>query len=607
MKTAMTFFLFAFAPFIFADNATIYNASFENAVHHEARISATFSDIKSPTLEVMMSRSSPGRYALHEFAKNVYHVSAVDSKGDALPITRPNAYQWNVGQHDGQVTISYTLFGDRADGTYSQIDRSHAHLNIPATFMWAKGYENVPIELTLKPFNDSWKVATQLVKTNRPYVFTAPGLSYFMDSPIEFSDHQVSEWSVKRKNKDYRFKLAVHHEGSDDDLAEFTRRAKAVIEEQEKVFGEFPEFDYGEYVFIACYLPHVDRDGMEHRNSTILTNSTSLDEGEFEQLGTLSHEFFHAWNVERIRPKSLEPFDFTKANPSKSLWFAEGFTSYYGDLLIRRAQITSHDEYLEVVSTIINQANLVPGSRYFSPEGASMLAPFTDAGTSIDKTNFRNIFFSYYIYGRAMALALDLSIRSQFPGKSLDDYLELMWQEFGREEKPYDRSDLQITLAKLLGDKEFSDTFFANHIRGQKIPDFKKLIAPFGLKLTKKEDDKTYVGPIDFNFNGESAIVSSVINVATPLYEVGIERGDQIVKLGRRTIRSKDLWEKALEQFKPAESATIEYIQRGIPVQKTIHFVSNPATKIRKKNEEESSEEDKARLLDWLNSDDKGT
>ena len=349
------------------DNITRYKATFDNAVHHEARISATFTQIETAVLEVQMSRTSPGRYALHEFAKNVYQVSAVNSKGESLTVTRPNPYQWHIANHDGEVTLSYTLFGDRADGTYSQIDRSHAHLNIPATFMWATNHEIRPIKVEFVPFDKNWKVATQLKKTSDKYTFTAPNLAYFMDSPTELSDHQVKSWTVRSSGQEYKINLAVHHNGIDEDLVEFARQAKAVVAQQIKVYGELPAFDYGEYTFIACYLPHLNGDGMEHRNSTILTNTKSLDEGDFSQIGTLSHEFFHAWNVERIRPKALEPFDFSAANMTTNLWFAEGFTSYYDKLMIRRAQESTIGEYLKVVSSIVNQADQVPGGHFFTP------------------------------------------------------------------------------------------------------------------------------------------------------------------------------------------------------------------------------------------------
>jgi len=585
------------------DNTTRYEVTFDNAVHHEARISATFTQVEKPILEVQMSRTSPGRYALHEFMKNVYQVTAVNSKGESLAVTRPNPYQWHIANHDGEVTVSYTLFGDRADGTYSQIDRTHAHLNIPATFMWATDHEVRPVEVKFIPFNDNWKVATQLQKTSDKYTFTAPNLAYFMDSPTELSNHQVKSWTVRSNDKDYKINLAVHHNGIEEDLVEFARKAKAVVAQHIKVYGELPAFDFGEYTFIACYLPHVNGDGMEHRNSTILTNTRSLDEGNFSQIGTLSHEFFHAWNVERIRPKALEPFDFSAANMTTNLWFAEGFTSYYDKLTIRRAQESTVSEYLNEVSAIVNQVDQVPGRLFFTPEGASMMATFTDAGTSIDKTNFSNIFYSYYSYGKAMALALDLSIRQDFPGKSLDDFMRKMWTDFGKAEIPYTRDDLRMTLASLLDNEAFAKKFFDQHIYGQVKPNYKSLLVNAGLKVVKANEDKPFLGAISFNFKGDAAIISRSIKVGSPLYSAGIERGDQIMKLGRRVITSNGKWRSALAQFTPGESTTIEYIQRGEKLSATVTFIENPRLKVKKMSDKKLTESQKAFLLSWISAD----
>jgi predicted metalloprotease with PDZ domain len=608
MRIALTFLLaltIAFSSHSLAaeDDFTKYEVTFENAVHHEARISATFTAIETQVLTVQMSRTSPGRYALHEFAKNVYNVSAVNSVGKPLKVTRPNPYQWTIGDHDGEVTVNYTLFGDRADGTYSQIDRTHAHLNIPATFMWATGHEERAIKVEFEPFNYKWKVATQLQKTADKYTFTAPNLAYFMDSPTELSEHQVKSWTVRSNGKDYQINLAVHHDGIEEDLVEFARQAKAVVAQQIKVFGELPAFDYGEYTFIACYLPHASRDGMEHRNSTILTNANSLDEGEFAQIGTLSHEFFHAWNVERIRPKALEPFNFSAANMTTNLWFAEGFTSYYDKLSIRRAQESSIDKYLDVISATVNQVEQVPGRQFFSPEGASMLATFTDAGTSIDKTNFSNIFFSYYSYGSAMALALDLSIRSQFPEKSLDDYMKKMWIDFGKQNIPYTREDLRNTLASLVNNEAFANQFFDQHIYGKVKPDYKSLLSQAGLEVVSANAEEAFLGKVKLYFRGEAAIISQPIKVGSPLYNAGLERGDQILKLGRRTIRSKIKWQNALEQFKPGESTKIEYLQRGEKVSKNITFIANPELKVKKIKDEELSDTQIEFLRTWLGED----
>ncbi|HEU4451511.1 MAG TPA: hypothetical protein VFR81_00585, partial [Longimicrobium sp.] len=136
-----------------------YGISYPNAVHHEAQVTAVFRGVPAGRpLEVRMSRSSPGRYALHEFAKNVYDVKAFDGQNRPLTITRPNPHQWDVAGHDGTVRVTYTLYADRTDGTYTAFDGTHAHMNIPATFMWARGMADAPIRVTFaRPAG--WRVA----------------------------------------------------------------------------------------------------------------------------------------------------------------------------------------------------------------------------------------------------------------------------------------------------------------------------------------------------------------------------------------------------------------------------------------------------------------
>ncbi len=384
-----------------------YHISFDNAVHHEAEINLTFPEIKTHTVTVRMPRTSPGRYALHEFAKNVYNFQATDSKGKQLEVQRPDPYSWEVTGHDGTVKISYLLFANRADGTYSQIDETHAHLNIPATFMFAETLEHRPIAVTFTiPENSNWKVATQLPRLNGT-TYTAPDLQYFMDSPTELSDHQERSFEIDGQT----IRFALHGPNSSEDFDTYWQKVKEIVKQEKAVFGELPAFDYDTYTFIACYNPHVAGDGMEHRNSTILTDRETLDNGGMKgNIGTVSHEFFHAWNVERIRPADLEPFDFTAANMSGSLWFAEGFTSYYTNLILARAGVISEEDYVKSLNGTFNYVWNSPARQYFNPIEMSYQAPFVDAATSVDPVNRENTFISYYSYGSVLGLALDLSL-----------------------------------------------------------------------------------------------------------------------------------------------------------------------------------------------------
>ena len=563
MEKLLAIVILFFPIAICAQSPVEYDVSFNNAVHHEARISATWRDIGEAPLQMRMSRSSPGRYAIHEFAKNVYQVSVVDGQGNPLTLTRPSPYQWDVAGHDGTVTVTYTLYADRAGGTYSGIDLTHAHLNMPATFMWARGFDDRPILLTFSPVDENWRVATQLAPTDDPYVFSAPNLQYFMDSPAELSDFLERSWEVESNGKNQTIRLVVHHDGIDEDVDTFVEKAKKVVAAQIDVFGELPDFDYGTYTFIADYLPHVSGDGMEHRNSTILTSTQSLNQADFSQLGTLSHEFIHAWNAERIRPHRLEPFNFEQANMSLDLWFMEGFTSYYGPLAMRRARESTIEKYVQRISGGINTVSFAPGRSFASSQGMSTQAPFVDAATSIDPTNFSNTFISYYVYGAAIGLALDLTLREKFDDVTLDTLMQHVWQVHGKTEVPYTTDDLRAALAHVADNELFATEFFASYITGQDLPDYESLLANAGMLLRKANKGDASLGQVSLEFEGRAAIIENNTDIGSPLYKAGLDRGDQILAIGRFKIESVGHWDGAMERYEPGESATIRFIQRG--------------------------------------------
>ena len=548
-----------------ATTPVTYEVSFDNAAHHEARITVTYSDIGDETLQLRMSRSSPGRYAIHEFAKNVYNVSVVDGAGNPLQFARPSPYQWDVAGHDGTVAMTYTLYADFLDGTYSAIDLTHAHLNIPATLMWARGFDDRSAIVTFSPAVDNWKVATQLVPTDDAYVYTAPNFHYLMDSPVELSNFSERSWQIDSNGKSATIRLAVHHNGIEEDVDVYFEKAQRVVAALVEVFGDLPDFDYGTYTFIADFLPYATGDGMEHRNSTVLTMPESLIDADFKpHISALAHEFIHSWNVERIRPDMLEPFDFEQANMSKSLWFAEGFTNYLTALALRRAGELSIDEYSEALTEALNKVMLSPGRSYASSPGMSMQAPFTDDATALDPTNFANTFISYYTYGDVLGLGLDLTLRSSFKNVTLDTFMRYMWKEYGKTEIPYSSDDLRKALAVVTGDEEFANDFFDHYISGQELPDYAALLDSAGLILRPANEDAASVGPIVLEFEGKAAIVKDNTIVGTPAYESGLDRGDQIVAIDRLQIQSQEQWDAALGRFKPGDTATIHYIQREV-------------------------------------------
>ena len=469
-----------------------YQLSFPQPEHRWMQVEVLFPEVGTEPLAVRMSRSSPGRYALHEFAKNVYDVHAFDGAGSELTITRPDAHQWDVRGHEGTVRFVYKVYGDRVDGTYLGIDSTHAHINMPAALVWARGLEGQPAQVRFeRPTGAMWQVATQLYPSDDPLVFTAPNLQYLLDSPAEFSSFSLRTFTVadpSRVGGGPTFRLAVHHEGSEAQLDRFAVDVETIVRESVAIFGEFPEYEPGTYTFIADYLPYASGDGMEHRNSTVLTSSGSLENQRRGLLSTVAHELFHGWNVERIRPQALEPFDFERANVSGELWLGEGFTSYYDDLIMARAGLANLSETLASVSRVINAVQHSPARRLRSVVEMSRLAPFTDAARAIDRTNWGNTFISYYTWGAAIGLGLDLSLRARAdpggvgdivsgPGMvSLDDYMRAMWQTHGEPggpapglvEVPYTLGDARDRLAEITSDRAFADDFFDRYVEGSR-------------------------------------------------------------------------------------------------------------------------------------------
>jgi predicted metalloprotease with PDZ domain len=547
-----------------------YEIRFPNRVHHEAEVTATFRGVPAgQPLQVRMSRTSPGRYALHEFAKNVYNVRATDGAGRPLAFSRADPHQWDFAGHDGTVTVQYTLFGDRVDGTYTAIDATHAHLNIPATFMFARGMERAPVRVRFdRP--EGWRVATQLVPTADSAVFTAPDLAYFMDSPTEVSAWDVREWTVQGPGgRPSTLRLVVHHLGTAEEVDRFADKARRVVAEQIAMFGEPAGYDFGTYTFLADYLPWASGDGMEHRNSTVLSSSSSLAQAEMGLLGTVSHEFFHSWNVERIRPASLEPFDLEEANMSGELWFAEGFTNYYDDLFIRRAGLYTDEEYAQIVGGIAAAVTNAPGRRFFSAVEMSMQAPFVDAAASIDPHNRGNTFLSYYTWGSGIGLGLDLTLRSRFEGVTLDDYMRAVWREFGRPQtaerapgRPYTVADLRRVLGEVTRDTAFANDFFGRYVEGREVVDFGALLANAGFLLRKPQAGRPVVAVQLEDAEGGVRVAGYPL-VFSPFYGAGIDRGDVITSLDGRPTPNVETFRAILNEHAAGDVVPVEFTGRA--------------------------------------------
>ncbi len=548
--------------------ATIhYTLSFPDLAHRWMQVEATFPDVSSPTLELRMSRSSPGRYSLHDFAKNVYDVHAFGADDRELLLTRPDPYGWNAVGHGGRVRVTYKIYGDYVDGTYLAIDETHAHINMPAAIMWAHGLEERPATITFRqPAGMHWQVATQLHGSNLE--FGAPNLQYLMDSPAEFGPVAVREFTVDA----HRFRFALHQAGAEGDIDSFAKDVEKVVRQERAVFGEFPQYEPGYYTFLADYLPWAHGDGMEHRNSTVMTASRSIATSRGPLLDTVAHEFFHCWNVERIRPQGLEPFDFDRANMSDSLWLAEGFTQYYGPLMLQRAGLVDLNDTARTMAGLVETVTNDSGRLVRSAVEMSRMAPFIDGGRTVDRTNWADTVISYYPFGGAIALALDLSLRGRTDGRvSLDDFMRAMWLRYGKPggaregyvDRPYSVADAEETLATVSGDRSFAHDFFARYVEGHDVADYAALLDRAGFVLRRRNPGRPWLGDVRFDARGGGPVrIANLVAPTWPAYAAGLDQDDELRQMDGQPIRSEGDVTAIVERHKPGDRVEIVFADR---------------------------------------------
>jgi len=528
--------------------------------------------------------SSPGRYSQHDFAKNVYDVRIAGPDGRELASTRPDPSGWTVPEHGTAVTVRYKVFGDRVDGTYLGIDTAHVHLNMPAAIMWARGLDDRPVTLSFAQpsgTRGSWTVATQLHAGATPLQFTAPNLQYLIDSPAEFGPMAMRQFSTGGRT----FRFAAHHTGTDAELDRLLQDVQKIVREEGAVYGEFPAYEPGYYTFLADYVTYADEDGMEHRNSTVMTSSATIRGDRMRLLDTVAHEFFHCWNVERIRPRDIEPFDLDRTNMTGELWLAEGFTQYYGPLMLARSRVVNTDYLRQTMTSLVDLVTTAPGRTARSAVEMSRMATFTDAGRPIDRTNWSNSVISYYPFGAAIALALDLSLRDRSDGKvTLDDFMRAMWQTHGKPggsregyvDRPYTIADAESRLAEI-SDRAFARDFFSRYIQGREIADYGRLLERAGFALRKRDPGRAWWGDVHMDSRTDGGQISAEVPANSPAYAAGLDRDDLVTRIGGSRITSQEEANAAIARFKPGDKVPVNYVDRiGAQLSTTVTLTESP-------------------------------
>lgn len=500
---------------------------------------------------LLMPVWTPGSYLVREFARHVQDFSAADSSGRALQWEKTNKNTWRIvtaGAREWRA--SYRVYANELSVRTNQLNSDHAFWNNAALLMYLDGFLTAPSTLhILAP--QPWKIATGLPPAGKN-TFRAENFDVLYDSPVEVSDFRTISFTVK--NVPHR--IVIDGEGNYDP-ERLKRDVQKIVEASVELMGG--EIPYRDYTFIT-HLRANTGGGLEHLNSTALGFRRFSFQPESSYRGVLSviaHEFFHLWNVKRIRPDALGPFDYTKENYTKLLWVAEGVTSYYQDVIMKRAGLMTDKDFLESLARAFQSYQRVPGRRVMTAEEASF---DTWIKYYRQDENSVNSQIDYYDKGAILGLLLDLEIRKlSHNAKSLDDVMRALYAEFFKQGRNYTPADFQLLCEQMAGAS--LDDFFARYVRGREEHDYNRALAVAGLRLDTSEAsggakaaEKAYLGA-DLTQEGDRLMVSRVLE-GSPAYEQGLNTGDQIVAFDNMRV-NRESFDARLAEKRPGQLVSL--------------------------------------------------
>ncbi len=525
-----------------------YQLRIEQPSEHLAEVEIDARGVSSPALDFVMPAWSPGRYAIYDFAKNVQEFAATGTDGHPLAWSQPDKETWRVETGGAaEVHAHYKVFGNDLNGSFSQIDSTHANLNGASIFMYIADHKPDPIHLDITA-PEGWKVVSGYSPDPAERSVQAANYDRLIDTPLEISPSVTWEQFTDHGKT---FRVAVHDYGTDEDQrAALVRKLADGVHKIVAVYMTMmPAPDFDHYTFLFHFAPEIAAgDGMEHLNSTqIIISQLLSDDGIDEALTDAAHEFFHTWNVKRLRPAALGPFDYTREDYTESLWFAEGVTSYYSYVTLRRAGIWSEADFRKRLSGEIQTLESEPGRKLMSAESSSFHAWFYDRSPQMQETNFANTTISYYNKGAILGALLDVEIRARTGGhKSLDDVMRLMYQRFygapgatyylpGRG---YEESDILSALNEVSG-SDFSD-FFRRYIQGTDPLPYAETLAKAGLQLKSGAEDSEPSLGIQYRPANTGILITSV-RPGGAADRAGLGRDDLLVAVDNFSLATESL------------------------------------------------------------------
>ena len=575
-----------------------YTIRFPRPATHVVEVEAEVPTAGQAAIDLDMAVWTPGSYLVREYSRNVERVEAF-AAGKALTVNKTSKNRWHVTTGGAAaIVVKYRVYGREMSVRNNYIDTAFALINGAATFLTLAGDTGPrPHEVTIEPA-DGWKtVVTPLqdVPGGPSRHVTAPDFDTLVDSPIVVGNPAIYPFTVQGKPH-YLVNLG---EGGVWDGQRTATDVQRIVEEAARFWGTIP---YDKYVFFNLITQA--NGGLEHKNACTLMSSrwsVRTRRGYVDWLTLVTHEFFHAWNVKRLRPVELGPFDYLHENPTRMLWVAEGFTDYYGDLLAVRAGVITRDEFLADISSSLTELNSTPGRQVMPVEQASQ-----DAWIRYYRPdeNSPNVAVSYYTKGAIIGLLLDAEIRRVTSGaKSLDDVMRLAWQRYSGA-RGYTSAEFRGVVSEVAGHD--LSAWLARAADSTEELDYTTL-GWYGLRVRADAPSPTraWIGLATSGAGGATLrndggrLVVSQVRRGSPAEDAGVSVEDEIVAIGGYRVRPEQ-WESRLETWTPGDTVPLLVARREELLTLQVTFAAEPALSIKLEPDPSAASEARDRLTAWL-------
>jgi len=541
---------------------------------------------KKSFVDFKMAAWTPGSYLIREFAKNLEAVKA-EANGKSIPISKINKNTWRValGVSTKKIQVTYRVYAFELSVRTSFLDDSHGYINPANVLLYVNDFANLPHDIRIEPYKN-FKVVSTALKGTGKFTYQAKDLDELIDSPIEIGNHKVWDFKVNGIPHQIAF-----YGTTKVDSVKFVADVIKVCEEAQKVIGEHP---CDHYLFIMHNIGR-GTGGLEHLNSTTCSVSRSAYESESGYqgiLGLLAHEYFHLWNVKRIRPKSLGPFDYENENYTHNLWLSEGMTSYYSGVILQRMGKISNQGYANRIAAEISSVENTPGNHLESAAEASW-----DAWIKYYRPNenSRNQTVSYYDKGMLLGHVLNAWIIKSTQGqKSIDDVFKFLYQAYYKKlNRGFTDAELEDAFTRVAGTS--AKPIFESYIYGVQTPDYKNLFNEFGFTWSNTNEGKSipYLG-----FSVMAGKITSVYRGASA-YVYGLNVGDEIASANQTNFEGLD---KLLADKKVGDTILFSVKRDGLERSFVVPVQQSPLSAFSLTDQKTLNENQKKLRLKWLGS-----